>query len=57
MVLEGKTKHLELFGYGLFDTICYNSLPIQKLFTFHNVRIAIKSVVNKIKINANGTYF
>ena len=27
----------------------YNSLPIEKIFTFHNVVILIKSVVNKNK--------
>ena len=29
----------------------YNSLPIEKIFTFHNVTIPIKSVVNKNKNN------
>ena len=32
----------------------YNSLPIEKILTFHNVIILIKSVVNK---NKNGYYY
>ena len=32
----------------------YNSLPIQKVLTFHNVVILIKSVVNK---NKNEYYY
>ena len=81
MVLDGKTKHLVFFDYGLFDKICnkikhliseksginhidninhnfgkiridsYNSAPIQKILTFHNVIILIKSIVNKNKNN------
>ena len=44
---------------GITDTInqnfsriridLYNSKPIEKILTFHNVRILIKSVVNEIK--------
>ena len=75
--LDGKIKHLILFGYGLLNKICnkikyliskksnitisinhnfgqvgidsYNSLPIKKILTFHNVIVLIKSVVNKKK--------
>ena len=80
IVLDGKTKHLVLFDYGLFDKTCDNikylmsekscitdsinhnfgkikidnSLPIQKMSTFHNVIILIKSVVNK---NKNEYYY
>ena len=32
----------------------YNSLPIKKILTFHNVMILIKSVVNK---NKNKYYY
>ena len=32
----------------------YNSLPIEKILTFHNVIILIKSVVNK---NKNSYYY
>ena len=77
IILDGKTKHLVLFDYGLFHEICdrikylisentgitgsinhnfgkiktdsCNSLPFQKILTFHNVIILIKSVINKNK--------
>ena len=32
----------------------HNSLPIEKIFTFHNVIILIKSVINK---NSNVYYY
>ena len=35
----------------------YNSSPIEKIFTFHNVIIPIKSVVNKNKMNTTVIYF
>ena len=83
IILDGKTKHLVLLDYGLFDKICdkieyrekseksgitdsinhnfgkiridsYNYLPTQKILTFHNVIILIKSVVNN---NKNEYYY
>ena len=34
-------------NFGRIRTDSYNSLPIEKIFTFHNVITLIKSVVNK----------
>ena len=62
-VLVGEIKHLVLSDYGLFEKICDrikylrsekigitdNSLPIEKIFIFHNFIIHIKSVFNKNK--------
>ena len=36
-------------NFGKIRINSYNSLPIEKVFTFHNVIIIIKSVVNKNK--------
>ena len=36
-------------NFGKIRIDSYNSLPIEKVFTFHNVIIIIKSVVNKNK--------
>ena len=38
-------------NFGKIRTDSYNSLPIKKILTFHNVIIIIKSVVKKMKIN------
>ena len=47
---SGITKNINHnFGKILNDS--YNSLPIEKIMTFHNVIILIKSVVNKNKMN------
>ena len=37
------------YNFGRIRVDLYNSLPIQKILTFHNVAILIKSVVNKNK--------
>ena len=36
-------------NFGRIRTDSYNSLPIKKILTFHNVIILIKSVVHKTK--------
>ena len=36
-------------NFGRIRTDSYNSLPIKKILTFHNVIILIKSVVHKSK--------
>ena len=41
-------------NFARIRTDSYNSLPIEKAVTFHNVIILIKSVVNK---NENNYYF
>ena len=63
MVLDSKIKHFVLLDYGLFDKLCdkisyklkYNFLPIlfniEKISTFDNVIILMKSIVNKNKNN------
>ena len=63
MVLDGKIKHFVLLDYELFDKLCdkisyklkYNFLPIlfniEKISTFDNVIILMKSIVNKNKNN------
>ena len=38
-------------NFGRIRTESYNSLPIEKILTFHNIIILIKSVVNKNKNN------
>ena len=38
-------------NFGKIRIDSYNSLPIEKILTFHNVIILIKSVVNKNKNN------
>ena len=43
------------FGEIRIDS--YNSLPIEKLSTFHNVIILIKSVLIRIKITTTIMYF
>ena len=35
----------------------YDSLPIEKILTFHNVIKLINSVVTKMKMNTTKTYF
>ena len=37
------------YSFGNIRIESYNYLPIEKIFTFHNVIILIKSVVNKSK--------
>ena len=37
------------YSFGKIRIESYNYLPIEKIFTFHNVIILIKSVVNKSK--------
>ena len=59
-----KIKYLIIERSGITDSInhnfrwiriaSYDSLPIDKIFTFHNVIILIKSVVNK---NENNYYY
>ena len=59
-----KVKYLMSQKSGITDSInhsfgkirieSYNSLPIEKIFTFHDVIILIKSVVNK---NKNEYYY
>ena len=54
-----KIKHLISEKSGITDSInhnfgriridSYDSLPIEKILTFHNVMVLIKSVVNKNK--------
>ena len=44
-------------NFGTFRIGSYDSLPIEKILTFHNVIIHIKSVVKKIKMNTNIIYF
>ena len=46
---DGITDSINL-NFGKIRTDSYNSLPIKKILTFHNVIILIKSVVNKNKI-------
>ena len=41
-------------NFGKIRIDSYNSLPIEKILTFHNVIILIKSVVNK---NENKYYY
>ena len=41
-------------NFGRIRIDSYNSLPIEKILTFHNVIILIKSVVNK---NKNEYYY
>ena len=36
-------------NFGKIRTDSYNSLPVKKIFTFHNVIILVKSVFNKNK--------
>ena len=48
--VTGSTHH----NFGKIRNDSYNSLPIEKIFTFHNVIILIKSVVNK---NKNEYYY
>ena len=38
-------------NFGKIRIDSYNSLPVEKMLTFHNVIILIKSVVNKNKNN------
>ena len=38
-------------NFGEIRIDSYNSLPIEKILTFHNVIILVKSVVNKSKNN------
>ena len=38
-------------NFGEIRIDSYNPLPIEKMLTFHNVLILIKSVVNKSKSN------
>ena len=38
-------------NFGKIRIDSYNSLPIEKILTFHNIIILIKSVVNKNKNN------
>ena len=62
-----KVKYLTSEKSGITDSInhtferiridSYNSLPIEKIFTFHNVIIIIKSVVNKNKNEYYLIYF
>ena len=62
-----KIKHLISEKSGITDSINHNFgniridscnyLPIQKIFTFHNVIILIKSVVNKNKNDTTITFF
>ena len=41
-------------NFGKIRIDSYNSLPIKKILTFHNVIILIKSVINK---NKNHCYY
>ena len=41
-------------NFGKIRIDSYNSLPIEKILTFHNVIILIKSVINK---NKNHCYY
>ena len=66
MALDGRIKHFILLDYGLFDKLCdkisyklkYNFLPvlfnIEKISTFDNVIMLMKSIVNK---NKNNDYY
>ena len=45
--ITGSINH----NFGKIRIDSYNSLPIEKIMTFHNVIILIKSVVNKNKNN------
>ena len=59
--ISDKIKYLTSENSCIIDSIKHifkeiridscNSLPIEKIVTFHNVRIFIKSVVNKSKNN------
>ena len=42
------------YNFAIFRIDSYDSLPIEKMSTFHNVIILIKSVVNK---NTNHYYY
>ena len=44
-------------NFGKIRIDSYNSLPIEKILTFHNVIILIKSVVNKNKNNYSDNTF
>ena len=50
--IREKSGIINNFGEIRIDS--YNSLPIEKILTFHNVIILIKSVVNK---NKNEYYY
>ena len=43
---SGITNNID-YNFGTIRIDSYNSLPIKKILTFHNVIILIKSVVNK----------
>ena len=44
-------------NFGKIKINSYNSLRIEKILTFHNVIILIKSVVNKNKVTTTVIYF
>ena len=64
LIMDGLRKFLISEKSGITDSInhnlgrvlinSHNSLPIEKILTFHNVIILIKSVVNK---NKNEYYY
>ena len=43
--------YINSHNYATIKVDSYNFLPLEKTMTFHNIRILIKSVLNKYKNN------
>ena len=56
IVINGKSGITYIMNHNFPRIILdfYNSLPVEKTLTFHNVTILVKSVVNK---NENNYYY